>query len=337
VSQSAPLERSPRELERSSPRTSEGVDLILNRNARRLAGGASALREALVGAAPGTRIHETSSLEDLEAVAARIAARGTACVVLAGGDGSYTAGVTALARAFGPHALPPIALAPGGTVSTVARNWGLPGPSASYAARLMRAASERTAEWVQRPTLHVRDDRGGDSIGFIFGAGLVSRFFEEYEASPHKGYAGAARIVARIFAGSFRPKSGGLAQKVLTPIPCTLHVEGERAAASSWSLITASVVPNLGLSMRLTYRAGGALDHFHAVASPLPPHRLGPQMPRVLFGRPLRNRDGIDALTRALDVRFPTDDAYVLDGELRRARGIRVQAGPPIRVLRLPP
>ena len=108
---------------------------IVNRRARRLAGestGPRALLDVLRAPRTGVRVVETHSMADLDGVADEIARQVPDAVVLGGGDGSYMAGVTALVRSFEaagrtPDALPPIALAPGGTVSTVARNWGFRG------------------------------------------------------------------------------------------------------------------------------------------------------------------------------------------------------------------
>ena len=121
--------------------------------------------------------------------------------MLAGGDGAYTAGVTAFVHACEEKkvALPRFAFAPGGTVSTTARNWGLHGALVPYAQKLIDAIASDRAREDRRPSLRVTDDDGGDRVGFIWGAGLVARFFDAYYASPHTGYAGAARIVARIF------------------------------------------------------------------------------------------------------------------------------------------
>ena len=55
-------------------------------------------------------MHETRSLAELDVITRAIAARGADCVVLAGGDGSYMAGVTALYRASG-DAMPSCLLA----------------------------------------------------------------------------------------------------------------------------------------------------------------------------------------------------------------------------------
>jgi hypothetical protein len=236
------------------------------------------------------------------------------------------AGTTALSRAFG-DAMPRVGFAPGGTVSTIARNWGYRGPGAAYAARLVRSACEGTARATRRPTLRVRDDRGGDRVGFIFGAGLVAGFFDAYYAGGILGPAAAAAIVARVFAESFY--GGALAARVLARVPGVLAVDGEPHAPRAFSLIAASVVPDLGLHMRLSYRAGERTDRFHLVASALSARALGPQLPRVLAGRRLSGEAHVDTLAREAALTFTEPPgSYVLDGDVFPAGRVTVSPGP---------
>lgn len=313
------------------------VDLVVNRNARRLGEG-SALRGKIIAAGErwGARVHETRSLEELDRVAQRIADRGTDAVVLAGGDGSHMGGVSALARAFGGR-LPRVAFAPGGTVSTVARNLVDASSSASWGERLMRAVCEGAARTRDVPSLHVRDDAGGDRVGFIFGAGLVAHFFDVYDAAPSQGVGPAARIAGRVFLGSLLGTP--LARKVLAPVACGVEIDGDEQPARAWSLVLASVVRDVGLGVRATYRAGESFDRFHVVASTLSPRRLATQVPRVLSGRPMRTAGhaAVDAMARTLRLRFDGEDAsYVLDGDVLRARDVRLEAGPIVPLLGLP-
>lgn len=305
------------------------VTVVVNRSARALARGGGLL-DALRRRREGVRVLETRSLAELDG-AGRELLRSDA-VVLAGGDGSYMAGVSALARAAraaGEGArLPDLALAPGGTVCTVARNWGLSGDRAAYADRLLDAIVRGDAIRTARPSLSV-----GDRVGFIFGAGLVARFIEVYEARGAGGYGGAARIVSRVFAGSL--VGGRLARRVLTPVPCTLEVDGARTDLDRASLVCASVVRDLGLSMKVCYRAAESAERFHLVATPLGPRALGPQMPLVLAGRPLLGRR-VDALAAHAVLRFsPGEGAYVLDGDLLRGDEVHVRPGPLLSVLGL--
>jgi diacylglycerol kinase (ATP) len=293
----------------------------------------SPLLAALLDAArtAGAVVHETFEPNELAPLAGELL--GARAVVLAGGDGAYTAGVTALVHAAerAKSDLPPIAFAPGGTVSTTARNWGLHAPLAPYATKLIAQIADGRARRDERPSLRVTDDEGGDRVGFIWGAGLVARFFDAYYAAPHAGYVGAARIVARIFVGS--PFGGALAKRVLTPVPCEVWIDGDLQHAKGYSLMAASVVKNLGLHMMVLYRAGEDPERVHFVASPLGAPLLGPQMPLVLLGKRLRGRGHVDALAREARVRFAERDAYVLDGDIVAAREVTVRAGPSLVVL----
>jgi diacylglycerol kinase (ATP) len=310
-----------------------GTDVLVNLNARKLRD-PEFLRHVITDATArlGARLHETRTLEELERVARDIALRGTRNVVLAGGDGSYMAGLSALSRAYGAHPLPRIALAPGGTVCTIARNLGMRGGARAWAERVIRAACDDSARAEPRPTLRVRDDRGGERVGFMFGGGLVMRFFERYYAAPRQGLGAAAGLAARIFAGSFAGST--LARRVLEPTRCSLVVDGALHAATEWSLVLASVVRDVGLHLLVPYRAGEERDRFHVIATGLPPRALGTQLPRVLAGRPLRGKPLVDKLARSLGVTFDrADDGYVLDGDVFRATSAAVEVGPVISVV----
>jgi diacylglycerol kinase family enzyme len=312
-----------------------GTDVVVNRGASLLRADGG-LRQVIAEAAAlgGARIHETWTLDDLEQVARGIAARGSRAVVLAGGDGSYMSGVSALTRAYGSRPLPPIALAPGGTVCTVARNLGMSGSARDYAARIVRSVCDETAPSEARSTLRVRDDGGGHRVGFIFGGGLVVRFFEAYYEAPEQGLRAAAGIVARIFAGSLTGSAH--AKRMLGPTRCSLVVDGGAQGGREWSLLLASVVRDVGLHVLVPYRAGEALDRFHVVASALSPRGLGAQLPRALAGRPLEGEPRVDALARTLRVQFDGEPGgYVLDGDLFRARAVSVEAGPVLSLLRV--
>ncbi len=313
------------------------VDVVVNRNAHRL-GESSRVRHAILTAARrgGAHVHETRSLADLDAAARALAARGTDAVVLAGGDGSHMAGLSALVRAFSaaatPVKLPKIAFAPGGTVCTVARNLGMHGRPDAWAERVVTAVCRGTARGVLQSTLRVRDDVGGDRVGFIFGAGLVVRFFDVYYSAPRQGLGAAARIVARLFAGAL--VGSALARRVLEAGPCTLTLDGRVQPVRAWSLVVASVLRNLGLHMLATYRAGEESDCFHVVASGQSAARLGSQLPRVLAGRPLRGHGHVDAVVQSLGLVFEdSDGGYVLDGDVWRAREVLAQSGPLVELL----
>jgi diacylglycerol kinase family enzyme len=306
-----------------------GIDVVLNANARGLRPGRSmrerVLREAKRG---GARIHETADLDALARTAREIAARGPATVILVGGDGSFMRGLSALAQAYGEGSLPPIALAPAGTVGNAALNLRL-----GDAARVVAAVCAGTARSDSSPTLRAVEEDGTARVGFTFGAGMVAQFFAVYYRAPRPGILTAAGIAARVFAGSF--VGSATAREVLARAACRLEVDGELRPATGWSLIVASVMRNLGLHFHVTYRGGERPDRFHAVASSLPARSLGPQMTRVIAGRPLRGEPRVDDLVRSLTVEFEAGRGpYVLDGDVLVARSVRVEAGPVLRLLK---
>ena len=252
------------------------------------------------------------------------------------------AGVTELARAFGEDRLPAIGLLPGGTVATVARNWGMRGDPAELLSRALDTEIKTTP----RPSLRVRGTRASgveERLGFIFGTGLVASFFELYYRDGARGNGAAARLVARIFVESFY--GGPVAKKVLTPLPCRLTVDGNALAPNAWSLLCASVVRDLGIHMLVTYRAGEDPERVHLVDSALPPGKLGKRAPRVHAGKRIGGANHIDDLIRVFTVSYeqhpptngaggePREGPYVLDGDMLHAASVDVSPGPTLRVV----
>jgi hypothetical protein len=303
------------------------IAIVVNQSARALSRRPE-LADRIAELASGrAECFRTRTLDDLAAAARRIADRGHGRVVLAGGDGSLMAGVTALAGAFAGRPLPELVLAPGGTVATVAKNFG---QRAGLLATVRAALDGARGDVRERPTLHLEFD-GQQRIGFIFGTGLVARFFEKYYASGAGGYAAAARIVARVFVGSFR--SDAYAKSVLDPMPCRLEVDGRVLAPAAFSLVCCSVVRDLGLHLLVTHRAGEDPARPHLVASSLSTRELGPQAPRVFAGKPLAGDENFDGLVERFAVCFPGEGGtWVLDGDVFRSRTVSVSAGPRIRL-----
>jgi diacylglycerol kinase (ATP) len=315
----------------SVDRESMRVHVIANRRARGLRtapGRLSRLGELARGRA---ELHTSASLDELGPIAAQVASSDPELVVLAGGDGSFMAGTTALARAYGARPLPRIGLLPTGTVGTVARAFGDRGSAEEQLERWLR--SPGALPEVERPTLEVRAREASGwavRIGYIVGAGLVSSFFEAYEERGATGVPLAGRIVARVFAESF--VGGSFARRILEPVGCALEIDGERAPNPRISLLCASVVRDLGLGMKVCYRAEEQRERIHLVASSLAPHELGPRAPRVLAGRSIGGAGHVDRLVEHFALELERE-RYVLDGDLLRASRIEVRMGPRVRII----
>ncbi|MBI3202708.1 MAG: hypothetical protein HYZ29_14305 [Myxococcales bacterium] len=303
------------------------TEVVVNANAAAFAANPRLIQRVQREAVGARRVVVTRSLGELGRATDQMKATGVDRVVLCGGDGTFMAGLTALvASGFDP--VPEICLAPGGTVATVARNLGQRRGLLETVRRATDASSRATLAW--HPTLRVSEGDGQTRVGFIFGTGLVARFFQRYYATGGRGYSAAAKIVARVFVGSF--VSDSYSRSVLDPLPCTLEVEGRLLPPRAYSLVVCSVVRDLGLHMWVTHRAAEDPARPHLVASPLAARALGPQAPRVLLGRRLRGDGCFDDLVRDFCVRFPGGPGpYVLDGELFSAERIRVTAGPSVR------
>ncbi len=229
--------------------------------------------------------------------------------------------------------LPKLGLLPLGTVGTIARNFGPRGNVDELLAEWLSSPAHLRV--VPRPSLLVRSTWDGvetERVGFIVGAGLVAQFFEEYEARGAGGTLLAAQIVARVFAESFR--GGPLAAKILTPTPCELTIDGSRQGNHGVSLFLASVVRDLGLSMKVCYRAGESPDRFHIVASSLPPGELGPRAPLVMMGRRIGGHQHVDTLASNVALRFSRGEGrFVLDGDLFCAEHFTVEPGPIVPIV----
>jgi diacylglycerol kinase (ATP) len=283
----------------------------------------------------------TRNIRDLERVFAEAPPSRYKLIVFAGGDGTFMSGATALLRALEGRPPPVVGLAPMGTVGTTAKNFGERGAPLGLIDRWLREFAEAdrpdAVRVVDRPTLRVADksrslDGRATRYGFIFGTGLVARFFEVYEAEGARGTALAARIVARIFGESI--VGGPLAKQILTPMPCELEVDGRVHPSKGFSLLCAAVVRDLGLGMKVSYRAGERTDRIHLVASSLEPKHLGPRMPFVMMGRTIGGDGHVDDLVERFVVRFgPLGGPYVLDGDTFRTSEVEVTPGPLLPII----
>ncbi|MFO0549242.1 MAG: diacylglycerol kinase family protein [Polyangiaceae bacterium] len=311
------------------------VHIVANLTARGLSRGNAPmawLRDATRGRA---QLHPTSALAELAGTMRGILDDGVDLLILAGGDGTFMSGVSAMHAALRPgDRWPTVGLLPMGTVGTVARNIGERGKARDLLASWLR--DPRAAHVLPQPTLHIvsrtADASIEERVGFIIGSGLVARFFEVYDAAGAKGLKLASRLIARITLESFT--GGPLAKQVLTPLPAKLRVHDREHPAPGLSLVCAAVVPDMGLGMKVCYRAGEDPARIHLVASRLGPAQLGPRFPNVFMGRSIGGPDHVDELASSFELEFPGESGpYVVDGDLLRAKHVRVSPGPIVPII----
>lgn len=291
--------------------------VIVNLTARRIA------REpALVAALRRlpADVVTTSTLADLDDVTASRQAPRT---VLVGGDGSHMAGLSSLARR-GP--LPEVALVSAGTVGTAARSFGSRGRVVEEV-----AAALTSTRVTDEPSLSVSLDDDRRLIGFTFGAGLVSGFFQEYEASQ-RGIAAAAGLALKIALGA--PLGTALATRALAKVPAALDVDGRALPESGYSLIVVSVLRDVGLGIKVAYRALERPDRVHVVASSATPTGLALAAHNTLMGRRLGGASTVDELVAKLGVSFPSPTRVIVDGDTFETRAVTVTPGPRLKLVR---
>src|SRR4051794_7059651 len=202
-----------------------GIAIIANPNARRnrewpLA--AQMLRKA----APGASILETRGPEELASVAKAVKKERPRVVAIAGGDGTVTHTVTALANVLGDD-LPPLALLGGGAYDSLAPLGGK-GDAEDRLRRLSEAlASGSELKVEQRDTLRIVPDGAKSSTrcGFRFGVGLPVRFIEAIYASGNAGPIAGARLLVRAFWSSL--SLGTFARKLYAPMDLRVRLDDE--------------------------------------------------------------------------------------------------------------
>jgi len=223
--------------------------------------------------------------------------------------------------------LPQFAILRGGTVNTVANNLGVRGHPEEILARLVSRYRNRGS--VPRVGVDLLEVNG--RYGFLFGAAMPGRFFEAYYGGPATGVAWAGALAARAAASGLL--RGSFARWMFEPLEIAIAVDGEAIAARAFTLVVAATVQNVGIGVRITYRAGTQPGRFHLIASSLPPSRLIGQAARVFTGRPLRGTPHTDTLAARASLRFAAPQTYTLDGDLFRADRVALACGPRIDIL----
>lgn len=250
-------------------------------------------------------------------------------VAIVGGDGTLMRSLSCLNQAYGRVQLPAILPVPLGTVCTTAARWG------AY-----RSPWRALEHWIGRgdycitpkPTLLARTEQH-EYIACTVGTGLVAHFFEQYEQLGTRGLAGAARIAIGSFVSSL--VSGAAAQSIMRGVECQLLVDDEPSEVHRFTLVVCSVFRDVGLGIKVTYRATGATDRIALVATGLPAAQLGPQFWRVLTGRPLRDPRLIDGLVRSFTLTFPESGPVIIDGDRLTVHKLQVTPGPMWPVIEL--
>lgn len=302
--------------------------VIVNPNARgvRRAPGLVQRLRAVVGELGEVVVTDTPA--ELTECARRLAGDGVDLVAACGGDGTNLATLTELVRAYGPENLPRFAILRGGTVNTIAGNLGIRGRPEELAARLVVAQRGGHVATFDQDLLAV-----GGRYGFLCASLMGARFLEAYyRNSMTPGPAWAALLAVRTAASSL--VQGPFAGWLFAPTVTELTVDGERLPDARYRLLVASVVPDVGIGMRVAWQAGQKSRHFHLIASGISTTSMALQLPRVVSGRPLDGEPHVDRLATRVHVRFAEPLSYTLDGDLFRASELDLAIGPRLAIVK---
>src|ERR1700682_3061054 len=239
--------------------------------------------EQLRKAAPGASILETRGPEELVAVAKAIAADRPRVLAIAGGDGTVTHTVTALAAALGNDP-PPLALLGGGAYDSLAPLGGK-GDAEQRLRHLSEALASGTELRVeQRDTLRIAPDgvKSGARCGFRFGVGLPVRFIEAIYATGNAGPLTSTRLLARALFSSLT--RGPFARKLYAPMDLRVRLDGEEWPRIEICGLVCSSVAEAGLGLRPFRRATEQPGAFQVLRLTAGPRPFALELPRLLLG-----------------------------------------------------
>jgi diacylglycerol kinase family enzyme len=304
------------------------IGVIVNANARgpridpRLGG---RLRATL-----GNRgeLRETRSAEELEAAIDHFVRLDCDLIATCGGDGTNLSTLTQVVSRLGHERLPRLAILPAGTVNTVAKNLRVGGRPEEILGRLVRRmdAGEPLPE-IEQDAIEVNG-----RCGFLFAAAMGARFLEAYYAGPVQDVLWATLLATRIVGSCL--VQGSYARWLFASVPVELEVDGEPIGSHPARLVLASVVPDVGIGMKVTWQAGKVPRRFHLVVSALSTTSMALQLHKVRAGRPLDGRPHLDRLARDVVMRFREPSVYTLDGELFHEERVHVRMGPRVRIVK---
>jgi diacylglycerol kinase family enzyme len=276
---------------------------------------------------PWGSVRETRSPAELEGALQEFRSLGIDVLSTCGGDGTNLSVLSEAARCFPPGELPKLLFLRGGTVNTAANELGIHGHPEEILGRFMRRYRQRLPlPTVERELLGVQSRRG-----FLFGAGMASRFFEAYYGGPWGGVVWAGVLAARIIGSAF--VGGGFARWVFDPIEAEVVADGVRLPHDRFSLIIAGTIANAGLGFKPTYRAPLHPGRFQLIASGLMPAQLAGNAARCVRGTRLEGQPHFDLVCREARIALARPQTYTFDGDLFRGTEVTITAGPRIAVV----
>ena len=300
------------------------IGLIVNPRARRVARDPGLIDRLRSTLGDQGEVVATRDVAELRRALLEFRSRECALVATCGGDGTNLFVLTEMAGLYNGQAMPRLAILGGGTINIVAQNLGIRGaPEAVLARLLQRRSGGEPARSKSMDLLRV-DQR----VGFIFGAGLPSRFLAEYYRGSGTGRSKALRLIAKTLGSTLI--GGRFAKDLLASLTADLVVDDRPMPATPTNIILATTVRDVALGLRVGRRCGERPGHFHALAMSATRADLWTKLLPALRGRPFSDAV-LDEPVRLLEIAFGRPEPYLLDGEIFSAARVRVEAGPRVQ------
>ncbi len=286
--------------------------------------------QALLGA--DGRVFAPKTLEELTDEAVALRADPPSVIAVHGGDGTLHRTVAALGLAFGETPIPPLAILGGGTMNVVSSSLGIRQPAAPFLAAILAAVrTNQGLETVRRRCLRI-----GDTLGFIFGNGLMANFLGEYYGTGEYGPARATWLLLRAIGSALI--NGPFIHKLFKRFEGTVEVDGQALERVVFIGVGAATVREVGLGFKLNHRADDDLERFGVLAIHGRPAGLIPEFPAVYRGHGISPKRAFSAVASTLKITPKSGSmAYTIDGDLYKGEGpLTISVGPHIDFVKLP-
>ncbi len=270
----------------------------------------------------GVPHREADRFEDLVAIAAELSAARTELLIVNGGDGTMQAVLTGLLGGPEDAPLPLIAVLPGGTTNTTARNVGYATGRREILPSLLAEAAAGRLEGRMEARPAVRVDRGASApprFAMFFGAGAVYhgiRFAKRsIESRGMRGPLGAGISLAVILAKLM----AGRAREYFPPLRARVWVDGKLLETDQFLALFCSTMDKQFLGLSPYWGQGPGPLRFTTLGHA--PQRAWRAAIPVMRGRPnrhVRPEHGYWS-HNSYQIELSIDSGFTLDGELFEA------------------
>jgi diacylglycerol kinase (ATP) len=205
-------------------------------------------------------------------------------------------------------------------------------PAAPFLAAILGAVrANQPFETIRRRCLRI-----GDTLGFIFGNGLMANFLGEYYGTGEYGPARATWLLVRALGSAII--NGPFIHKLFKRFDGIVEVDGQALERSVFIGIGAATVREVGLGFKLNHRADDDVERFGVLAIHGRPVGLIPEFPAVYQGRGISPKRAYSTVASTLKI-IPKSGsmAYTIDGDLYKGEGpLMISVGPHIEFVKLP-